>query len=139
MNYKKVSVILAVIFFSIMIFMTFSARAIHNTMIPNVTVFRLTHEEFKYVSTMEDGLESYTYIKQLLAIPKEIYEQGEVFTIDYQKINGEERTVARLTNIQVGDKNDAFYEVIDPFIMNELFIGYSSRDIQDGDEVYVMN
>jgi hypothetical protein len=55
MKLKKIPVILTIMFFLSMIFLTFFARSIHNRMIPNVKVARLTKEEFVYERVSDDG------------------------------------------------------------------------------------
>lgn len=120
-----------------MVFLTFAARPIHNSLIPNVRVFRLPHEKFEQAIYLEDGTVSYTDVRHLLSIPKYLYEQGEIYIIENQVINDEERTVAKLTSVLIGRENDEYYEVINTNIKNELFIKTSNKPLQNGIEVHV--
>lgn len=140
MKTKKLPIVLMVLFFAAMIFLTLSARAIHSKMIPNVTVSRLTNEQFEYEYFLTDGITRRTGTKQLLAIPKELYDQGNIYVIANTEKNGDMRTSAQLIKIEIGLENDDYYEVINEYFDIKLrFIVHSDEDIQEGDEVYIVN
>ena len=134
----KVAVVFTVLFFGIMIFLTFSARDIHNKTIPNVKVSRLTKAEFEYEYRSNTGTKVIE-TKLCPAIPKELYNHGEIYVIDYIEINGEIRTVARRIILEIGRQNNQYYEVINDYLDSRIrFITYSNKIIQEGGEVYII-
>ena len=140
MKIKKIPIVLTVIFFATMIFLSLSARAIHNRMIPNVTVSRLTKEDFEYVNLLDDGVTSMTNTEQLTAISKELYDSGEIYVIASVEKNGDMRTIAQAFRIEIGLDNGEYYEVKNEFLDRKLrFIVDSSEDLHDGVEVYIVN
>lgn len=139
MRKKIASVLLTILFFGAMVILSFSARVIHNRMIPNVTTFRLPYVKFEIPHYMQNGQLSFIEESYLPAIPKSLYEQGEVYYIDYQIINGEERTVARAATLIIGIENDEYYEVTDIGIQRVLFIKTSDKPLHDGIEVHIVD
>ena len=137
MTTKKIPAIITVLFFSLMIFLTILARDIHNRMIPNVTVGRLTKEDFELERTLEDGT-IIPITKQCIAVPKHMYDNDFLYIIVPGEKNGDQRTFVRKISLQVGAQNDKYYEITDPFFdMSQSFIMESNKEIQDGIEVYV--
>jgi len=138
MKYKKIPIILSVLFFSCMIFLTFSARSIHNKMIPNVKVARLPREKFPYEQVLEDGT-TITYIKTTTAVPKKMYDEDFLYIVVEGYKNGDLRTFARKISLPIGAENNGYYEVTELFYdVNRLFIMESDKEISDGTEVYVL-
>lgn len=133
---KVINAVFTIIFFLIMLILTISARDIHNSQIPNVTVKRLTQEDFAFISILKNGEEVTTREKRL-AIPKSIIDSGEVYVITRTIINGEERDAARLVFPQIGVENEEFYEVIAGVDRRDLVIFDSNKKLKDGDEVFI--
>lgn len=143
MRKKMLPIILAILIFSAMITLIFSARAVHNSMIPNVKVSRLTRQEFEYEVELNNELLGFTnriiQTKVSYAIPKELYDSGKVFIIGHDEINGDIRTVAMSYNIEIRLENDEYYEVANRFFGGTpLFIMESNKEIEEGTEVYVV-
>jgi hypothetical protein len=136
---KKISnLILIFIFIIIMIFLTLSARGIHNARIPNVTVQRLTREEFEITRVTSDGF-VHTFTQRLLAIPKDLYYSGEIFIITPIIINGERRDAARRVTVTTGEgTNENFYSVVQGIDFNHMVIIQSDRDVVHNGEVFVV-
>jgi len=138
MKPKKFPLILTVLFFSLMIFLSFSARSIHNKMIPNVKVARLTREKFQYEEMLADGTVK-TVVRSSYAIPKWMYDQDFLYVVVPGSKNGDERTFARKINLPVGAENDDYYEIAEQFYdVTRLFIIESDKEIQYGTEIYVI-
>lgn len=121
-----------------MLILTISARSIHNSQIPNVTVKRLTQDDFAINSTLTSG-EEVTAHQKRLAIPKSIIDSGEVYIITRIYINGEERNAARLVSPQIGTSNEESYEVTGGIDRRDLIIIESNKKIKDGDEVFIVD
>ena len=139
MKYKKTPIILTASFFVIMLILTFSARAIHNSMIPNVKIRRLTREKFEHETILEDGVTVITQSMFEYAISKDLYDSGNIYIITTGEKNGDERTFAKAFEIEIGHENEDYYEVKNRLLDNKLrFIIYSSESINDGDEVFVI-
>ena len=119
-------VILTVIFFASMAWLTANARSVHENSLPHVTAKRISREMFSG---------SYT---RRLAVPKELFDTGDVFVISVRIVNGEKRNFARRVFIETVAENDEFYEVIEGLTGNELIIVESDRGFGDGDEVYLV-
>lgn len=140
MKIKKFPIILTALFFVAMIFLTFSAKTFHNKMIPNVTVGRLKYERFEYETMLSDGVTKNTETKQSLAIPKKLYQQGEIYIIDHMEINGDTRTIAKSITLSIALENKDYYEVANDFFdVKQQFILHSNKEIHDGDEVHIIN
>jgi hypothetical protein len=125
---KVINIILTILFFSLMLILTISARSIHHSQIPNVKVKRLTMEDFSGGS----------WTDKRPAIPKNIIEKGEVYIIANIYINGEERKAARLVYPQLGAENKEYYEVTGGLDRRDLLIVDSSKELNDGVEVYIV-
>ena len=128
---------LVIIFFSFMLILSTFARDIHNYLIPNVSVKRLSQEEFPVTFTIEGGQEIISY-KKKLAIPKEIYDKGEIYAITEKYINGEKRNAARRIFLEVGDEYEGFYEVVSGISTSDFVITDSNKPLAEGDEVYLL-
>lgn len=138
MKLKKIPVIITILFFLSMIFLTFFARGVHNRMIPNVKVARLTKEEFLYERVFDDGT-TRTATKLANAVPKRMYDKDFLYVVVQGFKNGDERTFAQKVSLQIGTHNDEYYEIIEQFYdMNRLFIIESNKEISDGTEVYIL-
>jgi len=138
MKLKKIPLILTVLFFSSMIFLTFAARSIHNRMIPNVRVGRLTREKFEHVETLEDGT-SRTVMRLSYAVPKKMYDEDFLYVVVEGMKNGDLRTFARKVSLPVGTESKGYYEITKMFFdVSSLYIMETDKEIADGTEVYVI-
>jgi len=138
MKLKKIPLILTLLFFLLMIILSFTARSIHNKMIPNVRVARLTREKFQYEESFEDGTVR-TAVRSSYAVPKWMYDQDFLYVVVPGSKNGDERTFARKISLPIRAENDDYYEIAEQFYdVSRLFIIESDKEIQDGSEVYVI-
>lgn len=138
MKLKKIPIILTVLFFSFMVFMSFFSRSIHNRLIPNVKVARLPREKFTYEQVLEDG--TIQNVNKLAnAIPKKMYDEDFLYVVVQGFKNGDERTFARKITLPIGAESNGYYEITELFYdVNRLFIMETNKEIYDGIEVYVV-
>jgi len=107
-------------------------------MLPNVTVQRLTQEEFEFTFIHEE-LGEITTNRSQLAIPKELYDKGEVYILTVIYINGERRDAVRQVFPQIGEENEVFYEVTGGIGRSDFVVFESSKELTDGAEVYILS
>lgn len=141
MKMKKTTLIFTVIFTITMIMLTLFARKIRNYFIlPNVSIKRLTTEQFEINTVMEDGTK-YTVVESELAINKEVYDKNdEFFIIEYRNKNGELRSYAKLINIVIDGENAVSYRVLSEkstITKRDYLIITSNKALSDGDEVFI--
>lgn len=163
MRAKRITIIVCAFFYIILLTLTFSARRIHNASLPRVTVINLEFERFedkveaegfeREPSLGNDPLDkdnkgknndtgnsnrNRMNFKLSVGIPKELYENNKIYIIRREIVNGEERNIAReATNLEVGQSNDKFYEVIRGLSSLDQVVLTGHELIQDGSEVYV--
>ena len=94
-------------------------------------------EDFTINSAPSNGKEVTTHQKRL-AIPKSIIFSGEAYIITTIYINGEERNAVRLVFPQIGAENEEYYEVTGGLDRRDLVVINSNRELEDGDEVYIV-
>lgn len=135
---KIINALIILFFFILMLILTISARSIHNSQIPNVTVKRLTQEDFVINSTLQNG-EEVTTIQKRLAIPKNIINSGEIYIVTRIYINGEERDAVRMVFPQIGAENEGFYEVTSGIDRSNLVIFDSNKKLKNGDEIFIVH
>lgn len=122
-----------------MLILTFTARAIHNRMIPNVRASRLSRVKFQHEQVLEDGTVR-TVSQMSYAVPKWMVEQDFLYVVVQGMKNGDERTFARKLSLILGAENDGYYEIAEQFYdTGRLFIMESNKEIKDGTEVYLVN
>ena len=76
-----------------------------------------------------------------IGIPKELYDNHEIYILSSEMINGEIRTVVRnvTEKVEIGRSNENSYEILKGLYgMNKIIID-GFEIIQDGCEVYVIN
>lgn len=135
MKFKKAIIILMILFFGVMIFFTFTSQSIHIKNLPHVKVRKLSKEIFYQDMTGETVGAA---IIETLAIPKELYEGGEIYIVHLKEKNGDQRTFAKKIVVEVGLENEDYYQVKDISLSGQQFIIESDKEIKDGDEVFVV-
>ncbi len=78
-----ITLVVTVLFFAVMLFLTVSARAIHNFSLPQVTARRLSSVQFPFEYTDESG-NMMTGTKSALAIPFDLL-ASDIFIL-YQSL-----------------------------------------------------
>lgn len=138
MRTKRITIFVCVFFYVILLVLTLAARPIHNASLPRVTVGTLDFKEFDYVEDESSDIAFRKNYRLSVGLPKELYDNHKVYIIRKEIVNGEERDIAReVTNLELGQSNDKFYEVIRGISMLDQVVFTGQEYIQDGSEVYV--
>ena len=121
----------------------YSARKIHVASLPRVKVTDVKFEIFEveeYADESGSGNTNRDYDMEI-GIPKELYDNHEIYILSSEMINGEIRTVVRnvTEKVEIGRSNEDSYEILKGLYgMNKIIID-GFENIQDGCEVYVIN
>lgn len=127
---KRIVLIISVLFYAGMFFMTCTARALHEAKLPHVKVLNLEYELF----IDEEGNQSFG-----AAFPKEYYQEGEIYKISNVMINDEYRTIARrVDGLELGMENEKYYQVKNGIGSSEPIIVDGLDNVVDGGEVYIV-
>ena len=130
---KKILVIVTIVFFAAMLFLTLFAEKIHESSLPKVTASRPERQLFPYEFADEKG-ETFTGSAEKIAVPKSMLENG-VFVIYSSEKNGTKRNFVRLAAIQTGEENDDYIEVVSGIGFVDRIVTDSSEVLYDGCEV----
>ena len=133
---KKILLIVTILFFAAMLFLTFFAEKIHENSLPKVTASRPEQQLFPYEFTNENG-ETYTGSAEKIAVPKSMLEDG-IFIIYSAEKNGTKRNFVRLAAIQTGEENGDYVEVVSGRGYADRIVTYSSEALYDGCEVNII-
>lgn len=126
---KRIVLIISVLFYAGMFFMTCTARTLHEAKLPHVKVLELEYELF----IDGEGNQSFG-----AAFPKEWYREGELYKISNVMINDEYRTIARrVEDLELGLENEEYYQVKNGIGANEKIIVDGLDKVTDGCEVYI--
>lgn len=127
---KKLVIIISILFYAGMLFMTYAARPLHEAGLPHVTVLELEYGLF----TDENGEEAFGVM-----LPKKWYQEGELYKIAGKRINDEYRTIAkRVDSLEIGLENEDCYQVKNGLGAREQIIVGSLEGVVDGCEVYIV-
>ena len=132
---KKILLIITIFFFAGMLFLTFFAEQMHNASLPRVTAAHPEQRSFSYEYTLEDGTVS-TGSVQKTAVPKVMADSG-VYVIYSAEKNGTKRNFVRLADIETGEEQDGYVEVISGIMFSERIVTESSEELKDGAEVTI--
>lgn len=130
---------LSLTFYGIMLFLTLTAKDIHNARLPQVTANRLNKQSFTYTVTQEDG---YTYeaSKNREGIPKDVVDSGQIFIVT--TITKEDMTYyyAKRTTVTIDTtlNNDTYYALDSSVSLRDMVILTGYEELEDGDEVYIV-
>lgn len=127
---KKIVIIISILFYAGMLFMTCTARNLHETKLPHVKVVELEYGLF----TDGNGETSFG-----VTLPKKWYRDGEIYRIANVLINDEYRTIARkVDSLEIGLENDDDYQVKNGLGAREKIIISNLNGLTDGCEVYIV-
>ncbi|MDE7193091.1 MAG: hypothetical protein K2O14_03885 [Oscillospiraceae bacterium] len=132
---KKILIIVTILFFAGMLFLTFFAEQLHNAALPKVTASRPEQRLFPYEYVDENG-EPQTGSVRKIAVSEEMLEDG-VFVIYSAEKNGTKRDFVRLACVQTGGEHDGYIEVVSGIVFSDRIVTESSRELCDGAEVRV--
>lgn len=132
---KKTLFIITGIFLAAMLFLTFFAEPIHESMLPKITAARAERKPFPYEFTDKDGNSRVGSIEKL-AVPKSMLDDG-VYVVYSAEKNGTERDFVRLAEIQTGEENDGFVEVVSGLSLADKIAIQTTEPLYDGCEVII--
>lgn len=119
---------IATVFFSSMLFLTFNAKKIKNSSLPQVTAEQLEKKMF-----VIDGNSVKCY-----ALPGKIRSQRGNYIIVSEEVNGDECYFARKITFETGAAEDGFYPVTGDSYNGEPVVISSDRALFDGREVFLI-
>ena len=134
---KKMILIISALFYICMFILTIKAEDIHMSRLPKVTAQKLSYKYIEYIAILEDGT-PYPNTKKVLAIPKEIYESGQIFVIITGEERGLERSYAKKAEVKIGISDEQYYEVISGLNRSDYVIIEGYEELSDMQEVNVI-
>lgn len=136
MNTKTlISIIVTVLFFAAMLFLTISARAIHYASLPQVTAEKLPSVQFPFEYTDDSG-NVMIGTKSVLAIKSELL-NSDVFILYQREKNGDMRYYVRLAKIETGMEYNGFTEVQSGIEYGDKVVISADAVLYDSNEVYI--
>ena len=131
-----ITIIVTVLFFAAMLFLTISARAIHNVSLPQVTAEKLPSVPFPFEYTDESGNEM-TGTKSALAIRSELL-ASDVFILYQREKNGDMRYYVQLVEIETGTEYNGFTEVLSGIGYGDKVVISTNSELYDACEVFLL-
>lgn len=139
-NFRRflLPLLLSLLFYGVMLFLTFFAEDLHDALLPKVTALPLSKQEFTYEVKRSDGSVRQV-TKALYALPAKLVDSGLIFELVQSKKNDQPYyTVRRITTLKFGRLQNDYYEITNPnglySIGNIIMSGY--EQLEDGDEVF---
>ena len=132
-----ITIIITLLFFTLMLFLTFSARAIHNASLPHVTVERLSQQQFPFEYIDDTGVLA-TGMSSTLAIRTELL-KNDLYVIYQSEKNGEKRDFVRSAVVEKGAEYNGFTEVLSGIGFGDKVVISSDTALYDGCECVVEN
>lgn len=132
---KKILFIVTGIFLAAMLFLTFFAEPIHKSTLPKVTAARPQRKPFPYEFTDKNGERRFGTIEKL-AVPKAMLESG-VFVVYSEEKNGTQRDFVRLAEIQTGEENGGYVEVVSGITLMDKIAVDTTKPLFGGCEVII--
>lgn len=132
-----ITAIVTVLFFAVMTFLTFSARAIHNAALPHVTAEKLRTVQFPFEYTNANG-EITVGTKSVFAIENEML-GSDIFILYQKEKNGDLRYYVRLAKIETGAEYGGFTEVLSGIGYGDKVVVNTDKELYDGCEVCANN
>ncbi len=133
---KKTLFIITGIFLAAMLFLTFFAEPIHKSTLPKITAARLERRPFPFEFTDKNGELRVGTIEKLAA-PTEMLESG-IYVLYSAEKNGTERDFVRLAEIETGEENGGFVEIVSGISIADKVAVSSTKPLFDGAEVIIL-
>lgn len=111
------------------------AEKIHYASLPQVTAARPERQLFPYEFTGENG-KAHIGSMEKIAVPKTMLESG-VFIVNSAEKNGTKRDFVRLAEIQTGEENGDYVEVVSGIGFADRIAAESTGELYNGCEVNV--
>lgn len=134
---KKILLIVTILFFAGMLFLTLFAEKIHENSLPKVTAARPERQLFPYEFTDEKG-ETHTGSTEKIAVPKAMLDSG-VYVLYSAEKNGTKRNFVRLAAIQTGEENGEYIEVVSGIGFSDRIAAENTGELYDGCEVNIVD
>lgn len=132
---NRIMVIITVLFFGVMIFLSLFAKKIHDSTLPCVTVSRPEMRVFEEVEIDENG-EAHTFYLNKIALKSEQVENG-VYTVYSAEKNGTRRNFVRLTQVVTGAEQEGYLEITAVLSLSEQIVVGATEYLYDGCEVVI--
>lgn len=132
---KRILLIITIIFFAGMLFLTFFAEKIHESTLPKVTAARPERQPFPYEFTDKSGERRFGTMEKL-AVPKTMLENG-VFVVYSAEKNGTERDFVRLAELKTGAEYGDYVEVISGITIADSIVFESTGALYNDCEVII--
>lgn len=125
-KFKRLVVKFGVIFFIVILFLTYFSKTIDNLLLPKVKISDvMTGSLSEYPDTM--------HTHYLLPLSSVISEEVYVIFADEKG-----KVTVNAVSVNICDSNDLYYEVTSDSIFSDMQVVYkTSKDIFNGDRVYV--
>lgn len=130
-------VVLSLLFYGIMLFLSVSAKNIHYARLPQVTASSIQKQSFTYSYTTDYGTIQQT--KLCAALPKDMVDSGQVFIITTDSRDDFIYYYAQRVSVVIdAEKENAdYYAIASGIAGRDLVILSGYEDLEDGDEVYL--
>ncbi len=132
---SKILLVVVVLFFAGMLFLTMFAEQIHIASLTEVTAGTPEQKKFSFEYTDENGRTQIGW-SQKIVIPEAMIEEG-VFVVYHAEKNGTRRTFVRLAAVETGEKRDGYVEIVSGITLSDRIVTESSAKLYDGAEVAV--
>jgi len=133
--------LLSVMFYGCMLFLTIAADDIHASRLPQVTASRMQKEEFTYEYRLQ-GNTDYVLTKTTHhnALPKAMIDSGQIFVVDtVQKNDFTYYYVRRVTvSYRTDRENPDYYAITDGISSSDLVVLTGYETLSEGDEVHIV-
>lgn len=130
---KKLLIIITAAFFAGMLFLSLFAESIHNASLPQVTVSRPEKRLFPFTYTDENG-EERQGVSEKISVSAQMLQNG-VYAVYSTEKNGTERRFVRLIQLETGEENDGYFEVVSGLGFSEKIVTSHTGELYDGCEV----
>lgn len=122
--FRWLGMVCAVSYFGVMLFLTFFAETIHER--------SLTKVQVSFAEIQKEQGQDYW------AVPKEAYQDGSVFILQEKVKNAIERTIVKIVPVEIAKETKTGYLVTAELQMWDKLVVWSSRKLQDEEEVSVV-
>ena len=133
---KKITLVITVLFFALMLFLTFFAESIHSASLPRVIVSRVENKLFPVERVLDDGTVM-SFSQERSAVSEELLNMG-IYTLYSIEKNGTKRNYVREVFVETGERTeDGYYEVVSGLSFIDRIVVESTGELYDGCEVVV--
>lgn len=132
---KKALGVVAVLFFSAMLFLTLFAEKLHEKSLPRVIAAYPEHYSFRYEFIDENGQ---TDTAEITTVPRAMIDCG-VFVVYSSEKNGTKRNFVRRADLQTGVEQNGYVEIVYGLAPSDKIVVECSGELYDGCEVSIID